>query len=145
MNLIQRIEHWGDTHHPRWLDVLRMALGIVIFLKGITFLADTASLRQLIEASHLRLYTWSAVHYIAFSHLVGGILITIGLLTRVAIGFQLPILFGAVFFVNILRGFSVLNSELWVSLVVLALLITFFIIGSGPYSLDAQMRERKNN
>jgi len=143
MNVIERIEHWGDSHHPRWLDLLRIALGIVIFLRGVTFLADTESLRQLIEQTNIKIYTWGIVHYIAFAHLVGGILIAIGLLTRVAIGFQLPVLIGAVFFVNITRGLSFLNSELWISLVVLALLLMFFVIGSGPYSLDHQMRERR--
>ena len=143
MNLIQKVEHWGDAHHPRWLDVLRIALGIVIFLKGVTFLADTESLRLLIEETRIQIYTWGAVHYVAFAHLVGGILIAIGLITRVAIGFQLPILLGAVFFVNITRGLTFLNSELWISIVVLVLLIVFFVIGSGPYSLDQQMREKK--
>ncbi|MGK6350496.1 DoxX family protein [Parapedobacter sp. DT-150] len=143
MNVIERIEHWGDAHHPRWLDILRIAVGIVIFLKGVTFITNTESLRGLIEETHIQIYTWGAVHYVAFSHLVGGILIAIGLLTRVAIGFQLPILFGAVFFVNITRGLSFLNSELWISIVVLILLLVFFVIGSGPYSLDQQMRERK--
>lgn len=38
MNLISKIEHWGDAHHPRWLDVLRIALGIVIFAKGVSLL-----------------------------------------------------------------------------------------------------------
>ncbi|WP_353196055.1 DoxX family protein [Parapedobacter defluvii] len=143
MNVIERIEHWGDTHHPGWLDLLRIALGIVIFLKGVTFLAGTESLRQLIEQTPIKIYTWGIVHYIAFAHLVGGILIAIGLITRVAIGFQLPVLIGAVFFINITRGLSFLNSELWISLVVLVLLVVFFVIGSGPYSLDHQMRERK--
>lgn len=143
MNLIERIEHWGDTHHPRWLDVLRIALGLIIFLKGVTFLADTESLRRLIEETHIQIYTWGAVHYVAFSHLVGGILIAIGLITRVAIAFQLPILFGAVFFVNVTKGLTFLNSELWISIVVLIMLLVFFVIGSGPYSLDHQMRERK--
>ena len=144
MNLIQKVEYWGDTHHPRWLDVLRIALGIVIFLKGVTFLADTESLRLLIEETRIQIYTWAAVHYVAFAHLVGGILIAIGLITRVAIGFQLPILLGAVFFVNITRGLTFLNSELWISIVVLVLLIVFFVIGSGPYSLDQQMKEKRN-
>ena len=143
MNIIERIEHWGDAHHPGWLDVLRIVLGIVIFLKGVTFLADTESLRHLIEQTQIRIYTWGAVHYIAFAHLVGGILIALGLLTRVAIGFQLPVLIGAVFFVNSTRGLTFLNSELWISLVVLTLLAVFFVIGSGPYSLDHQMRQRR--
>ena len=144
MNLIQKIEHWGDRHHPRWLDVLRVILGIAIFLRGATFLGNTESLRILLQNTRIpELYTWAAVHYIAFAHLVGGILIAIGLLTRVAVGVQLPILIGAVFLVNLPKGFTFLNSELWASLVVLALLITFFIVGSGPYSLDHQMRQRR--
>lgn len=145
MNVIERIEHWGDAHHPRWLDLLRIVLGVVIFLKGVTFLADTESLRRLIEQTPVQIYTWGVVHYIAFAHLVGGILIAIGLLTRVAVGFQLPVLIGAVFFVNITRGLSFLNSELWISLVVLVLLLVFFVIGSGPYSLDYQMRGRRQD
>jgi len=143
MNVIERIEHWGDAHHPRWLDVLRIALGILIFLKGVTFLSDTESLRRLIEMTHIQIYTWGVIHYIAFAHLVGGILIALGLLTRVAIAFQLPVLIGAVFLVNITSGLSFLNSELWISVLVLALLMVFFVTGSGPYSLDHQMRGRR--
>lgn len=144
MNFIQKIEYWGDTHHPRWLDILRIVLGIAIFLRGATFLGNTESLRMLLASTNIpELYTWAAVHYIAFAHLVGGILIAIGLITRVAVACQLPILLGAVFFVNLPRGFTFLNSELWASLVVLALLLTFFVVGSGPYSLDHQMRQRR--
>ncbi len=143
MNLIQKIEYWGDSHHPRWLDIIRIALGIVIFLKGGMFLADTTALRELIEDAHIQVYTWGAVHYVAFAHLVGGILIALGLLTRVAVAFQLPVLFVAVFFVNITRGLTFLNSELWVSLVVLVLLLVFFVVGSGPYSLDQQLKGKK--
>ncbi|QNL49630.1 DoxX family protein [Olivibacter sp. SDN3] len=141
MNLIHRVEHWGDTHHPRWLDVLRIILGIAIFAKGVSFIADTDAVAKLVERTHFQLSTWSVVHYIAFAHLVGGILITLGLLTRVAVAFQLPILIGAVFFVNITSEFTFLNSEFWVSLIVLVLLIVFFIVGSGPYSMDHTMRK----
>lgn len=144
MNVIHRIEHWGDTHHPRWLDVLRLVLGIAIFFRGATFLGNTETLRVYLTSTNIpEVYTWAAVHYIAFAHLVGGILIAIGLLTRVAVGVQLPILLGAVFLVNLPQGFTFLNSELWASLVVLVLLIVFFILGSGPYSLDHQMRQRR--
>ena len=143
MNLVEKIEYWGDIHHPRWLDVLRIGLGIVIFLKGGMFLADTESLRQLLENTHIQFYTWGAVHYVAFAHLFGGILIALGLLTRVAVAFQLPVLFVAVFFVNITQGLTFLNSELWISLIVLVLLLVFFVVGSGPYSLDHQLKNSK--
>ncbi len=143
MNVIEKIEFWGDTHHPRWLDILRVLLGVVIFAKGVAFVSDTASVTRLIEQTHFQLSSWAALHYIAFAHLVGGILIAIGLLTRVAVAIQLPILIGAVFFVNITRGFTFLNSELWISLAVLVLLLVFLVTGSGPFSLDSQMRRRR--
>ena len=144
MNLMQRIEHWGDTHHPRWLDALRIMLGIAIFLKGVTFLGNTESLRYMLATTNIpELYTWAALHYIAFAHFVGGILIAVGLLTRVAVGVQLPILLGAVFLVNIPQGFTFLNSELWASVVILTLLILFLVVGAGPYSIDHQMRQRR--
>ncbi len=141
MNLVHRIEHWGDTHHPRWLDVVRIALGIIIFAKGVSFISDTDSVARLIERTHFQLSIWSAVHYVAFAHLVGGIFIALGFSTRIAVVFQLPILIGAVFFVNITNGFSFLNSEFWLSAIVLILLLVFLVIGSGRYSLDNAMNK----
>ena len=71
MNMIQRIEHWGDTHHPRWVDVLRVALGVLIFAKGVSFIMDRESVGALIERTNFQLSIWSAVHYVVFAHLVG--------------------------------------------------------------------------
>jgi len=139
MNLIHRIEHWGDAHHPRWLDIVRIVLGTVIFAKGVSFIADTTILFQLLTSADFHLSIWMAVHYIAFVHIVGGIFIALGFATRIAVVLQLPILIGAVFFVNITNGFDFLNSEFWLSLVVLLLLLLFLVVGSGSYSLDHAM------
>ncbi|WP_028296092.1 DoxX family protein [Olivibacter sitiensis] len=144
MNLIHRIEHWGDRNYPRWLDFLRIALGLFIFAKGLSFIADTESVGRLIEKTHFQLSIWTAVHYVAFAHIVGGIFIALGLVTRVAVAFQIPILLGAVFFVNITEGFNFMNSELWLSLITLILLVVFFVMGSGTYSLDHAMRRPGN-
>ncbi|MNE72083.1 hypothetical protein D3C80_1679950 [compost metagenome] len=84
------------------------------------------------------------LHIVGFVHLVGGILITIGLLTRFAAVIQIPILIIAVFFVNLSRGFSVLNNELWLSILVLLLLVLFWVVGSGPLSVDQAMKKRPN-
>jgi uncharacterized membrane protein YphA (DoxX/SURF4 family) len=116
MNTVQRVEHWGDDHHAKWLDVVRIVLGILIFSKGLSFVSDTEVLQRLFVQN--RVYTFSGMlamaltHVVAFAHLVGGILIAIGLVTRFAVAIQIPILIGAVFFVNISGGFSALNSEL---------------------------------
>ena len=67
-------------------------------------------------------------------------LIALGCLTRFASIIQIPILVTAVFAVNIRQGFSYMNSELWLSMVVLFLVVVFAIIGSGKFSMDEYMR-----
>src|SRR5690606_15120398 len=144
MNVIQKVEHWGDTHHPQWLDILRITLGIILFVKGVFFIADTDSIIRLLQETTFQPNAWALIHYVAFAHLVGGIFIAFGLLTRVFVAFQIPILLGAVFFVNITNGLGYLNSELWISIIVLLLLILFFIVGSGRYSTDDLIRRRRS-
>ena len=147
MNVIQKVEHWGDGHHAKWLDIVRIGLGLLILSKGVAFISDTQA--QMSWITRVNSFGFSdmlvlvLVHVVAFAHLAGGILITLGLLTRFAAVIQIPILVGAVFFVNLTQGFSMLNSELWVSLVVLLLLILFWVVGSGPYSVDSWMKKKK--
>lgn len=146
MTVIQRIEHWGDVHHAKWLDVIRIVLGILIFFKGIAIVSNTAVLQDLLLKNNVFGFSGMmasvAIHIVGFVHLVGGILITLGLLTRFAVVIQIPILLCAVFFVNLGRGFSMLNSELWLSIIVLLLLVLFWVIGSGPFSVDHQMKRK---
>lgn len=146
MNIITKIEHWGDTHHPKWIDILRIALGLVILYKGILFISNTDALLQLMENADLQFVNLGVAHYVAFAHLMGGFLIAIGLVTRFAIIFQIPILLGAVFLVNVQQGFlSVANNlEFGLSLVVLILLIGFLIMGSGKWSVDHWMKTHPN-
>src|SRR5688572_29557642 len=122
MNLVQRAEHWGDSHPSKLLDIIRIFLGLLIFAKGVSFVSDTETLGNIIAESkfaNMQVFSIIVIHYVACVHLVGGLLIALGLITRVAIGFQIPILFVAVFFVNLMKGFSTLNSELLLSASVL--------------------------
>lgn len=138
MNLAQRLEVWGDRHHPKWLDIVRIVLGIFLCYKGIEFLQNMSMLMNMMTNS----LSFSAFvlilfsHYIVFSHLLGGILLALGLLTRFACLIQIPILLGAIIFVNSSGG--VLNpfSELLLSILILVLLILFLIIGNGPWSFE---------
>ncbi|MDP2415677.1 DoxX family protein [Daejeonella sp.] len=147
MNLVQKIEHWGDVHHAKWLDSIRIVLGLLILSKGLAFISDTEAQKDWIIQNSVfgfsGLMALAVVHTVAFAHLVGGVLITLGLVTRFAAVIQIPILLGAVFFVNLTKGFSQLNSELWLSVLVLMLLILFWIVGSGPYSVDQWLKGSK--
>ncbi|WP_200975749.1 DoxX family protein [Echinicola sp. 20G] len=146
METISKIELWADTHHPKWIDFVRVALGLFILYKGIIFIANTDALMQLMSNNDLQFFNLALAHYVAFAHLVGGFLIAFGLLTRFAIIFQIPILLGAVFFVNINQGFlsAANNLEFEISLIVLVLLIVFLIYGSGKFSLDHWMKNHPN-
>jgi uncharacterized membrane protein YphA (DoxX/SURF4 family) len=140
MNLIQKAGYWGDAHHPRWLDILRIILGSLLFAKGLFFITDTESVHRLINSTQIQPVAWAAVHYIVFSHLVGGFFIAIGLLTRYAVLFQLPILIGAVFLVHLRNGLTFLNSDLWIAIFLLILLVVFLVVGSGKYSYDEKLK-----
>ena len=69
-------------------------------------------------------------------HLLCGFLIIIGLFTRLATMLMIPILTGAVLFINAQRGIFTTGSEFGFSLIVLLMLVFFVIEGGGPLSLD---------
>jgi uncharacterized membrane protein YphA (DoxX/SURF4 family) len=68
-----------------------------------------------------------------------GAMMTFGILTRLSALLQLPLVFGAVFFVNLFE--SPLNTELWLSIICLVLLLVFLVIGSGRFSLDSYFKK----
>jgi putative oxidoreductase len=146
MNILYKARNWGDAHHPKILDIIRMLLGLLLVVKGVQFLNNAAYLRYLIiENKAIRQspeIITALIYYTTYVHLVGGVLIFLGLFTRIAAIFQLPIVFGAVFFVNILLSY--VNAELWLSIMVLALLVLFIVIGSGSWSLDRLLSDSKN-
>ncbi|HWK06666.1 MAG TPA: DoxX family membrane protein [Puia sp.] len=138
MNITHKVSNWGDRHHPKILDVLRMLLGLFLVTKGVIFLNNAAYLRYLIiENGAIRQspeMITALIYYVTYIHILGGGLIFLGLYTRLWALLQLPVVFGAVFFVNITSPY--VNSELWLSILVLVLLFLFLVIGSGPFSLD---------
>lgn len=142
MDLIHKIERWGDSHHPRLLDVIRIALGIFLLLKGVAFMNNTSDLQYIIEnQSDINLapeLLIAVVYYAAFVHMVGGALIALGIFTRLSCILQIPVVFGAVFFVNILL--SPVNTDLLASIICLVLLVVFMVLGSGRLSLDNYLK-----
>jgi putative oxidoreductase len=140
MNITHKIEQWGDKDYPAWLSLVRIGVGMLLFVKGVSFIADTKQLTMLISSLDLRLWTVTAVHYVAFVHICGGLMLAMGCLTRLAAFAQIPILVTAVLFVNISAGFSYLNSELWLSILVLYFVIIFAAIGGGKNSMDGWMK-----
>jgi putative oxidoreductase len=144
MNTIQKIETWGDVHQLNWLPILRIILGLIIFIKGIFFIQNTDAIYNMIAHSAVSIYAVFLTHYVALAHIMGGFLIMIGLVTRLAVLFQIPILVGAILFINADKGFFTIHSELGLSIFVLALLVFFLIFGSGKFSADSFMRTHEH-
>jgi putative oxidoreductase len=145
MNLVHKIERWGDTHHPKFLDLVRIALGVFLLLKGIAFMDNTAYLRSLIESQDFMIFSPDVlmilVYYVTFAHMVGGILIALGILTRLGSIIQIPIVIGAVLLTGTGAFREPINTMAWPSYIALVLLVIFTILGSGPISLDKYLQE----
>lgn len=139
MGTLQQLQHWSITHHPKWLVVLRIALGFSLLLKGISFISNDASLQNILQQSIFSSQNW-LVTLIPWAHLLGGSLIIAGLFTRWVVLLQMPIVVGAFLLVLSQKGFMGAQSELGLSLMILVLLIVFFIEGGGPISLDDYFR-----
>ncbi|WP_205509754.1 DoxX family protein [Longitalea arenae] len=146
MNLLQRLEYWGDRHHPKWADIPRIALGLFLCYKGIEFLHNMSAMigrmGDFLPNSYFALSMLG--HYIVFAHIVGGLFLAVGLLTRVACIIQIPILVGAIFFINQEEMFRPFQ-QMAITVVVLIGLIYFAIAGNGPWSVDGYFDEKKKN
>lgn len=143
MSLLHKFCTWGDRHHPALLDCLRILLGIFLLLKGIAFMQNATFLNDILvqqkRISFSPVELSIIIHYVTFIHMVGGLLIILGILTRLSCLLQLPVLIAALFTLDLLK--SPINSDFWLTVITCFLLIIFMIIGSGPLSLDRYLKD----
>lgn len=142
MNIISRIQDWGDNHHPKWLDYIRIVLGLVLIWKGVAFAFNLHAFTTLMENSGLGTAVSISLiaHLIIALHIIGGLLITLGTNTRTFCLLNIPILIVAVFFVNLPEHVFRPYSEFWFSSIVLLGLICFLIEGDGVLSIETQRK-----
>ncbi len=145
MNLVEKFLSWGDKHHPKWLDIIRIALGLFLCYKGIDYLRNTSDLIVLMKNTSPfgEFITIMLGHFVTFAHIIGGLFLAIGMFTRAACLLQIPILLGAIIFVNIKGTSDTFSpySELFLSIIILLLLVYFLIIGNGPLSVKIPPEE----
>ena len=143
MSILTKIQNWGDEHHPKSLDYLRIILGVILMWKGVAFAFNLHSFTILMENARLGTSVTISfmAHLIIVLHIVGGLLIALGSHTRSLCLLNLPILIVAVFFVNLSPNIFRPYSELWLSSLVFAGLIIFFIMGDGRLSIEYQKKD----
>ena len=136
---MQRFITWADAHRDYWLDCVRIYLGLGLLARGLLLITNTSTgyFVDLLQRSGQSWITSGILlHYVMVAHFVGGLLLTIGFLTRIAALVQIPILVGAVFFVHRQDGLFALGQSLEFSALVLFLLCVFAVSGAGKLSLD---------
>jgi uncharacterized membrane protein YphA (DoxX/SURF4 family) len=133
MGKIKSLNKWANRHTYWPLDIVRMALGVFLFIKGINFMADSQMLLDLFSPFKDMAGGMIMVHYVAPAHFIGGILIFFGLLTRWAIIAQLPILIGAILinFVGEMDSYNLIMAS-----ITFLVCIFFMFYGSGKHSSD---------
>lgn len=133
--MLSRLTSWADANRDLALDVVRLYLGLGLLVRGIAFLAEPATYTALLPGeTEGALASFSLAHYVGLAHLAGGLMLALGLLTRVAAAFQIPILLGAAFWVHLPEG--VLSQSFAFSALVLVLLGVVLVWGGGRWSLD---------
>ena len=139
--MLQKLINWLDTYREIAFDLLRMYLGIGLFVRGVLFFYDAAAFMALLpDETPAWVSSWGLLQGVALIHIVGGALIAAGLWTRVAALVQIPILFGAVF-LSVAGLFSA-NQSFEFSTLVLFLLILVFVYGSGRWSVEHYWKRR---
>ncbi|MCF8341513.1 MAG: DoxX family membrane protein [Chitinophagaceae bacterium] len=145
MNLMEQSKIIEKKHFPIWLLALRVFLGLALFLRGIQFIKNDSLLQQVItHSAFLQTYPWLHLT-IPWFHLLGGILILLGVFTRFAAALQIPVLIGALFFVQQDSNLFFGAFEIPFALLILVLLIVFAIKGDGFFSWKNLINKEQNN
>ena len=146
MDFFNRLEHWGDTHHPKWVDFVRIALGVFLCIKGIQFPSQAAEVMNKMPSYLSSNYFILSMlqYYILFAHLLGGIFLIAGIFVRIACLIQIPILIGAIVFIHTSINTWSPFSQLYLPVIVLLLLIYFLIVGNGKLSVARYIREKRD-
>jgi uncharacterized membrane protein YphA (DoxX/SURF4 family) len=130
---------WAETHPKVWLDCIRIYLGIGLFIRGVLIITNSRAdfIQEMVQRTG---QTWliSAflLHYVALAHFVGGGMLMVGLLTRVAAVVQIPVLAGALLLVHRAEGLMTAGQSLEFSALVLFVLVVIAVAGAGPLSID---------
>jgi putative oxidoreductase len=137
MNMHGKITVW-DSKYPILFVILRVMLGLILAIRGIFFLTSIQPLFHLIKSSGLNELNMNMTIalFICWIHLLGGTFIILGFLTKISAWAQIPILVGAILFINLNNSLSHSYSELLLSIFVLILSALFALAGGGKISMD---------
>jgi putative oxidoreductase len=124
----------------RGFDLIRIYLGAGLAVRGVLLLMDPSWVGHMLEKSSDSALWARAV---GLGHLAGGVLLAVGLFTRVAAAIQILPVLGAVILVHLRDDLAGDNQSLEFSALVLVMLIFFAWFGGGQWSLDWQRQAHR--
>jgi len=143
MPTYRSVVDWISENRAASLDVIRAYLGIGLFVRGILFITESQGIETLVDLSTFSIASAIVTSYVTFVHLLGGLMLAVGLLTRLAALLQIPVLAGAVFLVHLQDGLLASDQSLEFAALVLFLLGVVFVFGPGPWAADRYVFERE--
>ncbi|MFA5298063.1 MAG: DoxX family membrane protein [Lutibacter sp.] len=139
MNIFSSFSTSLDAKTQNAYGLIRIYLGIVLVIRGWLILSNPESILDLGVSRDL--FVW--VSFIGIAHLVGGLLLGLGFLTRLGALIQIPVLFSAIFFVHAHTKLMMGGQSIELAALVLFLLCVFFIFGAGPLSITEFIGNKK--
>ena len=139
MSWYRRILDWQWAHNSLPTELIRIFLGVALFVRGILLWMDPSSIEQFLTETSMP----GLLQYITFAHIIGGLLMVFGLFTRVAALIQIPVMTGAVFVVHLREGLVSPEQSLELAGLVLFLLLIVFAFGPGKLSMDYRFFGRR--
>jgi putative oxidoreductase len=136
MKPFAKFRDWGMAY-PRFMNYLRIILGLVLVWKGIFFILNLDLLDlyvkeiQADDSLGLSVCINLLAQLIIILNLLGGFCIIFNLYMRQFCLANLPVLFGAVFLANMQRGTFQPHAEFWLSLFSLLAIIALVITHAG--------------
>ncbi len=141
MKSFSEIDRYCCKHYPFVLDLFRVVVGVIIFYQGVMFVQNGEALDEIINRSRVGGWAFILEHHVAFTLLVGGILIAIGLITRWAVAFQFPVFLGMIINQHATHGLYSVYSNLGLAYGITIALVLLFVLGPGPFSVDHRMKK----
>ena len=135
-----RFSAWIETHRHFLLDLIRIYLGAGLVIKGVFYLQNPTAMGTLGAAG----WVVSAAQFAPYVHIFGGMLLALGVLTRIAAIVQMPIVAAALISLHLPRMAQDMQAREAVefSTLVLFLLAVFAIVGAGPLSVAEKFHFR---
>ncbi len=137
MQAINKMNNWTNAHDRGYLvDVLRVCFGIYLIIKAVQFGRDASAITGYANLGSEFFVPVLLSHAVIITHISGGILLLVGLLTRLVMVILLPIFLGAVVLGSVADVPTMYLVEAVISLI---LCFTFLTLGSGKGSVDKNL------